>query len=128
MQSHIPGLSTLEVKYVKRARAQLGRPFTAMDMNDPELDCIAEGVLEAGPDDAEIALITRDRDERGYLTIGHIAAILNWIVAQEPPAPKVRPRPTRCAACHRRLTDVASRRRGYGPGCWAKVRRGVAYG
>ena len=92
-----------------------------MDMNDIELDNIAMAVLDAEPHDEEIGLIALDRAQRGYLTIGHVAAILNWVVAQNPtPTPPHRA-VGRCGACHRSLTDVAPQRRGYAPSCWAKV-------
>ena len=126
MESHITGLSTLDVRYVRRARTQLCRPFTGADMDDVELDYIAQAVLNTERDDNELVLIAMDREERRYLAVGHIAAICNWIVAQEPkPAPSQH-RAGRCNCCHRALTDDVSRRRGYGPTCWEKVMRGVA--
>src|SRR5690554_1460110 len=30
---------------------------------------------------------------------------------------------TKCGKCHRVLTSATSLRRGYGPGCWANIRR-----
>jgi hypothetical protein len=112
------------MRYIQRRLAGIGRPFASSDVaDDIDLCEAARAVLEAEPDDEELALIARDRDELGYLTIGHIAAILNWVISQEPAFQSRRP--ARCLACHRALVDELSRRRGYGPVCWERTGRGV---
>ncbi len=127
MNARIPGLARHEVRYVQRRLATLGRPFVSTDVaGDIDLCAVAATVLDADPDDEELALIARDRDEFGYLTIGHVAAVLNWVIAQEPDSFPRSAEPRRCAACHRVLTDDLSRQRGYGPVCWEKRRRGAA--
>jgi hypothetical protein len=121
MTPSVPGLSHREMRYIQRRLAGIGRPFASGDVaDDVDLCEAARAVLEAEPDDEELALIARDRDELGYLTVGHIAAILNWVISQEP-AFESRRRPARCLACHRALVDELSRRRGYGPVCWERV-------
>ncbi len=127
MNECILGLARHEMRYVQRRLAALGRPFVSTDVaGDIDLCATAATVLDAEPDDEELALIARDRDEFGYLTIGHVAAVLTWVIAQEPdPFPRS-PQRMRCTACQRVLTDDVSRRRGYGPVCWEKHRHGAA--
>ena len=105
------------IRTVRRRRAITG-PFTGSTVaDDRELCAIARDVLAMDLDDAELALIAKDVADFGYVSIGHIAAVLTWVADQPIETPAFRRHVARCQRCHRELRDPESIALGLGSEC-----------
>lgn len=128
---HAGPLTTEEIETVVTASRRLDGRFTYLDVEDPDLDRIAQTAIATDP---AFARIKDEAKDLGYVTCGMIAQTLNRIVRQHHANQYAASAATFarklaeqrraagfCIRCGRRLTDERSIAAGIGPECAAKL-------